>query len=171
MESTAALDFTLLVLRVSLGLTMAAHGYNKFFGGGRIPGTARWFESMGMRPGKLHAVLAATTEVVSGLLLAAGLLTTFAGAGFVGVMLVAAWTHKHNGFFIVKSGWEYNFVLAITAVCISAIGPLRWSLDRALGIDDSLDGWVGFALSAGIGLASGIAQMAIFYRPPAPTSD
>ncbi len=168
MSSTAALDFTLLLLRVSIGITLAAHGYNKFFGGGRIPGTAGWFESLGMKPGKLHAVMAASTEIGAGVLLAAGLLTPLAGAGFVGVMLVAAWTHnKVNGFFIVKQGWEYNFVLAITAVCIAGIGPARWSLDRALGIDDDLDGWVGLAIAAGLGVAAGIAQMAIFYRRPA----
>jgi len=54
-------DVGLLILRLVLGLTLAAHGYNKFFGGGRIPGTARWFESIGMKPGKFHATVAATT--------------------------------------------------------------------------------------------------------------
>ena len=47
----------LLLLRVVLGLTVAAHGYNKFFGGGKLAGTARWFDSMGMRPnGTIHAL-------------------------------------------------------------------------------------------------------------------
>ena len=46
----AAYDVGVLILRVVLGLTMAAHGYNKFFGGGRIPGTAGWFDSIGMKP-------------------------------------------------------------------------------------------------------------------------
>ena len=50
-----AYAFSILLLRVVLGLTMAAHGYNKFFGGGRIPGTAAWFDSIGMKPGMLHA--------------------------------------------------------------------------------------------------------------------
>ncbi len=50
----------LLILRVIIGVSVAAHGWNKFFGGGKIPGTARWFDSMGMKPnGKIHAVLAA----------------------------------------------------------------------------------------------------------------
>ena len=32
-------------------------------------------------------------------------------------MVVAAWTvHRENGFFIVKSGWEYNLVLGVAAV-------------------------------------------------------
>ena len=69
----SALDFGLLLLRVVLGLTMAAHGYNKFFGGGRIPGTAGWFDSIGMKPGVFHARMAATTEIAAGLGLALGL--------------------------------------------------------------------------------------------------
>ena len=87
-----AYDTGLLILRVCLGLTMAAHGYNKFFGGGRIPGTAKWFESIGMKPGMLHARIAATTEMAAGLGLAVGLLTPIPAAGFVALMLVAAWT-------------------------------------------------------------------------------
>lgn len=30
-------DVGVLILRLVLGVTLAAHGYNKFFGGGRIP--------------------------------------------------------------------------------------------------------------------------------------
>lgn len=46
-----AYDVGVLILSVVLGLTMAAHGYNKCVGGGRLPGTAGWFESIGMKPG------------------------------------------------------------------------------------------------------------------------
>ena len=98
-----AFSVGLLILRLVLGLTMAAHGYNKFFGPGGIAGTAGWFDSMGMRPGKFHARLAAGTELGAGLGLAVGLLTPVCAAGFVALMLVAAWTvHRRNGFFIVK---------------------------------------------------------------------
>src|SRR5262245_54018967 len=94
--STAA-DSGLLLIRVVAGLTMAAHGYQKFFLGGRIAGTGRWFDSMGMRPGRLHALAAASTEIGAGVLLALGLLTSFAGAAFVALMLVAAYTvHRAN---------------------------------------------------------------------------
>ncbi|MDZ4235889.1 MAG: DoxX family protein, partial [Dietzia sp.] len=112
-----AYDVGLLILRVVLGLTMAAHGYNKFFGKGGLKGTAGWFDSMGMKPGMFHARVAATTEMAAGIGLALGLLTPIPAAGFVALMLVAAWTvHKPNGFFIVKEGWEYNLVLAASAV-------------------------------------------------------
>ena len=77
-----AFDVGLLILRVVLGLTMAAHGYNKLFGPGGISGTAAWFDSIGMRPGAFHARMAAWTEIGAGLLLAVGLFTPFAAAAF-----------------------------------------------------------------------------------------
>jgi putative oxidoreductase len=161
-------DVGLLILRLVLGLTLAAHGFNKFFGGGRIPGTARWFESIGMKPGKFHATIAATTEVSAGLGLAAGLLTPIPAAGFVSLMLVAAWTvHRPNGFFIVKEGWEYNLVLAVSAVAVATLGAGRLSLDWLIFGKNWLDGWQGLLLSVVLGLAGAIGQLLIFYRPPA----
>lgn len=172
--SFTTFDVGLLILRVALGLTMAAHGYNKFFGGGRIPGTARWFDSIGMKPGIFHARVAATTEVTAGVGLALGLLTPIPAAGFVALMLVAAWTvHRNNGFFIVKGGWEYNLILATAAVGVATLGAGRISLDyvllRATGLYDLLHGWWGLVFSLGVGLAGGIGQLVIFYRPPAKT--
>jgi putative oxidoreductase len=161
-------DVGLLILRLALGLTLAAHGLNKFFGGGRIPGTARWFESIGMKPGKFHATIAASTETAAGLGLAAGLFTPVPAAGFVSLMIVAAWTvHRHNGFFIVKEGWEYNLVLALSAVAVATVGPGQLSLDRVVfGEKLWCTGWCGLAISLGLGLAGAIGQLLIFYRPP-----
>jgi putative oxidoreductase len=167
MTQAYALDTGLLILRLCLGITLAAHGFNKFFGGGRIPGTARWFESIGMKPGTLHAGIAATTECAAGLGLAAGLLTPIPAAGFVALMLVAAWTvHRPNGFFIVKEGWEYNLVLAVSAVAVATVGPGRFSLDWLIFGHNWCDGWAGLAVSVGLGLVGGIGQLVIFYRPP-----
>ena len=167
-----AFSVGLLILRLVLGLTMAAHGYNKFFGPGGIAGTAGWFDGMGMRPGKFHARLAAGTELGAGLGLAVGLLTPVCAEGFVALMLVAAWTvHRRNGFFIVKEGWEYNLVLAGGAVALGALGAGRLSLDHLLFAGSPayhfLHGWWGLAIALGLGLAGGIGQLAIFYRPPA----
>ena len=111
-------DAGLLVLRLALGLTLAVHGYNKFFGGGRLRGTAAWFESIGVRPGLANAALAASTEVVAGLGLAAGLLTPLSAAGVIALMIVAiTTTHWKNGFFIFRpgGGWEYCAILAVAA--------------------------------------------------------
>lgn len=160
-------NLALLLLRVGAGVTLAAHGYAKFFKGGKIEGTARWFDSMGMRPGKLNAYAAASGEMAAGLCLAVGLLTSFAGLGFVGLMTVAAvTTHKKNGFFILKEGWEYVFILGLIGVTVAMLGPGEWSIDDALGIADDLDGYVGLAISAGGGVAAALALLAAVYRPP-----
>jgi putative oxidoreductase len=125
-----------------------------------------------MRPGMFHARVAAATEIAAGLGLAVGLLTPVPAAGFVALMLVAAWTvHKPNGFFIVRGGWEYNLVLALAAVAVATIGAGRLSLDYALfsstGFYDLLHGWCGLTIATALGLAGGIGQLVIFYRPSA----
>ncbi|CAN5794685.1 DoxX family protein [soil metagenome] len=163
----------LLFVRVALGVALAAHGYNKFFGGGKIPGTARWFDSMGMKPnGRIHAVLAASTEMGAGLLFAAGLLTPLAAAGFVGLMVVAGWTvHRPNGFFSAKDGWELNMVFAVAATGVAVVGPGRYSLDWALGLELAFRPGLAFLLSGVLGLVAGVALLATCYRPPADSDD
>ena len=164
-------NLALLIIRVALGLTMAAHGYAKFFKGGRIDGTAGWFDSMGMRPGSVHARLAAGGEIAAGLCLAVGFLTTFAALGFVGLMTVAFWlVHRDKGFLILNEGWEYVFILAIAAVTVAMLGPLEWSIDNAIGWDDELDGYTGLIISAGGGVVAAAALMGAFYRPPSGVS-
>ena len=169
-DNLDAVNVIMLILRVVVGLTMAAHGYQKYFLGGKIPGTAGWFESIGMKEGtgKFQAITAASTEIGAGFLLALGLLTPLAAAGFVGIMTVAAWVHRMHGFYVFKEGIEYNIVLAVVAVAIATIGPGRYSLDSWFGIVDELTGWTGLAVSAGVGLAAAILQLAVFYRTPEP---
>jgi len=167
MNDVDAINLAMLIARVAFGLMMAAHGYNHFFRGGRIAGTGRWFDSLGMKPGRIHAIVASTTEVGAGLMLAVGLLTPFAAAGFIGLMTVAIWTvHRKNGFFIIKEGWEYTFLIAVAALLIATIGPLKYSLDRAFDIDDDLSGTFGFWVSLLLGLGASHALLAVFYRPP-----
>ncbi len=162
-----AVNAALVILRLTCGLMIMAHGYNHIFGGGKIQGTAGWFASMGMKPGILHAWLASVTELGAGALLAVGLVTPLAAAGLMSVMIVALVTaHRQNGFFIFKpgQGWEYVAFIALTALALGALGAGEWSLDRALDID-WFDGWRGFwaTLLVGVGGATGL--LAGFYRP------
>ncbi len=148
---------------------MLAHGINHVLGGGRIAGTARWFESLGMRPGRLHAWLASGTEIAAGALLVLGLLTPVAAAGVVGVMVVA-WITNHlgNGFFIFRpgEGWEYVMTLTVVGLALGALGPGSWSLDDALDLRD-LAGTEGLALTAGLGLGGAALLLVGFWRRPA----
>jgi putative oxidoreductase len=164
-----AVDLALLALRCVVGAVVLAHGINHVVGGGRIPGTARWFESLGMRPGVVHAWLASGTEIAAGVLLVLGFLTPLAAAGVVGVMVVA-WIANHlgHGFFIFRpgEGWEYVMTLAVVALTIGALGPGSWSLDDVLGWED-LAGGEGLALTAGLGLGGAAALLLGFWRRPA----
>lgn len=161
-------DTILLVLRVVAGLTLFLHGFNKVFRGGKIPGTAGWFESLGMKPGKLHAWAAACTELGAGAMLAAGLLTPLAAAGLIGIMVVASRTDHRGAFFMFKNGWEYVMVLGFLAWGIASLGPGRWSLDHVLGIDDDLTrDWRGALISGVLGVVTGVATLVIFHEPPA----
>ena len=169
MTDRDAVDLALLALRCVVGAVMLAHGVNHVIGGGRIAGTARWFESLGMRPGRLHAWLASGTEVAAGTLLVLGLLTPVAAAGVVGV-LVVAWITNHlgNGFFIFRpgEGWEYVMSLTVVALAIGALGPGSWSLDDALDLDD-LAGVQGLVLTAALGLGGAAVLLLGFWRRPA----
>jgi putative oxidoreductase len=153
------MDEGLLLLRLVVGLTMAAHGSQKlfgWFGGGRIAGTAGFFGSLGYRAPTAFAVLAGLAEFGGGLALATGFLTPLAAAAIVVVMLNAIEAVKfRNGFWNGSGGYEFELLLLGAAVSLAATGPGRYSLDRALGWDDRLSGygWGGAALAIGIVVA------------------
>ena len=68
------MDIGLLVLRLAVGLTMAAHGGQKlfgWFGGYGIKGTGGFFEAIGFRPGIPFAIAAGLNEFCGGVFLAA----------------------------------------------------------------------------------------------------
>lgn len=165
--STDEFNTIMLVLRVVAGVTLFLHGYNKVFRGGKIAGTAGWFESLGMKPGRLHAWAAACTEMGAGALLTFGLLTPFAAAGLIGIMVVASRTDHAGAFFMFKNGWEYVMVLGFLGFGIAALGPGEWSLDDAFGIaDDLTKDWRGALISAVLGVVVGVGTLLIFHKPP-----
>src|SRR5512135_1192075 len=109
------MEIGLLVLRLVVGLTMAAHGGQKlfgWFGGYGLSGTGGFLESLGFRPGRVHAALAGLAELGGGLLLALGLLTPLGSALVLAVMVVAVGSvHLPKGFFVSDGGAEYNLVI------------------------------------------------------------
>lgn len=70
------------------------------------------------------------------------------------------------------AGWfgSIGFVLNLGAasVALAALGPGRFSVDRARGLDGRLSGPQRAALAAGLGLAGAAAQLAAFWRRPQP---
>ena len=164
------MDLGLLILRLVIGLTLAAHGTQKllgWFGGGGIAGTGTIFEQLGFRPGRLHATLAGLAETAGGLLLAVGLFTPLAAAAVIGVMVVAVGTaHWGKGFFAHNGGFEYNLVLAAGALAVAFTGPGAISIDQSLGISWSGTSW-GLATLL-FGLLGGAAELVT--RKPAPAA-
>ncbi len=157
----------LLILRVSVGATMIAHGYNHIYRGGKIKGTAGWFASLGMKPGILHAWLASLTELAAGAGLVVGLLTPVAAGALIGTMLVAFITnHRTAGFFVFRrptEGWEYLMNLVAALLAIACLGPGKWSLDEKIGF--YLHGWWGFLVALVMGVGGGAGLLVTFWRP------
>ena len=147
-------DLALLVLRIVVGLTLAAHGAQKLFGvlgGSGLSATAEMFDKMGLRPGWLHARFAGAAEFLGGAFLAVGLLVPFASAAVIGVMTAAVLTvHLPNGFWNTSKGYEYNLLIAAVAFALAGIGPGSISLDGALGLDIAGAAWAVGALVAGV---------------------
>jgi putative oxidoreductase len=131
------MDVGLLLVRAVLGAIMAAHGAQKllgWFGGHGLAGTGGWLESMGFKPARLHARVVALAELGGGLLLALGLLTPLGAAAVSGVMLVAiATVHWSNGFFNTSGGYEFNLLIAATAIALAITGPGALSIDYLAG--------------------------------------
>lgn len=163
-----SLDTASLVIRLVVGLTIIAHGYNHIFGPGGIQGTAGWFASMGLRPGIVHAWMSGLIEIAGGVGLAAGFLTPVSAGSIIGIMVVAGITaHRKNGFFIFKPGQGYEYVLMIGAVALAVgiLGAGQVSLDHAIGIDTDLDGWTGGLLAGGLGIGGSALLLATAWRP------
>ena len=128
----------LLILRLGIGLILAAHGAQKLFGVWGGPGMTGWSQSvkrLRIRPPTPWAWVASLSEFGGGLLLALGLLSPFGSLAIIGAMLVAiATVHLANGFWNGKRGYEFNLSLIVAAAALALTGPGTYSLDNALGI-------------------------------------
>jgi putative oxidoreductase len=163
------MNIGILILRLAVGLTLAAHGAQKlsgWFGGYGLTGTGQFFEGLGFRPGRRQALLAGLAETGGGLLLALGLLTPLGCAAIISVMLVAIFSvHIQKGFFGQNGGYEYPLILAVNALTLAFTGSGSLSADALLKIDDSGALWGLAALVAGVlGAVVSLAQ-----RKVAPT--
>jgi putative oxidoreductase len=150
-------NLVLLVLRLVLGLTYAAHGAQKAFGWWNGPGLRGWQNAMArmnFRPAPLWAAISIGAELGGGLLLALGLLTPLAAALLVAQSVVIILkVHLPNGFWNSQRGIEFPLTLAAGVVAVLGLGPGSLSLDRAIGFtvaDVALWGLLALALVAGV---------------------
>ena len=127
MIETRTAPYAALVLRLSLGVMFVGHALLKLLVF-TLPGTAQFFQSIGL-PGFLgYAVFAA--ELIGGVLLIAGIGSRWVAAALVPVLLGATWAHLGNGwlFSATNGGWEYPAFLTAAAVVQALLGDGAYAL-------------------------------------------
>ncbi len=131
MNTTKSTDYGALLLRVSLGLIMIAHGaYLKLIVFG-LPGTALFFTSLGL-PGPL-AYLVVIAETLGGIALILGIYTRYVALALIPIALGATWAHLGNGWVFSNEGggWEFPLFLVATLIVQSLIGSGAYSIKKS----------------------------------------
>ncbi|GGE54323.1 DoxX family protein [Actibacterium pelagium] len=130
-------DYAALVLRVTSGSLMIAHGLlkvNVF----TIAGTVGYFESLGL-PG-LFAYLTILAELAGGAALILGVAVRPVALALLPILIGATWVHAGNGwlFSAEGGGWEFPLFWVAAHVAIALLGRGAFALklpvlDRTLG--------------------------------------
>ena len=107
-----------LMLRLSLGTTLIAHGSLKLFVF-TIAGTVGYFESLGLPA--LAAYLTIFGEIAGGLALISGIYPRLTALLSLPILLGATWAHSKNGwvFSAEGGGWEFPLLLVILAAIVA----------------------------------------------------
>ena len=123
-----AVDVSLLLLRVIVGVIFAAHGAQKLLGVWGGADLAATVEKMGGGP---LPYLVTIGEFFGGLGLIVGFLTRFSAASLIVIMIGAiGMVHGKNGFFQQAGGFEYNLALIGLLLPIFICGPGKLSIGR-----------------------------------------
>lgn len=133
---TFSRNIAVLASRTVLGAYLAAHGAQKLFGafdGRGIQATAAGFERIGLRPGALFARVAGASELGGGLLTAVGAASPLGPVVLAATMAVASSTHRANGPFAAKGGYELPLTNGAAALALAVTGPGLFSVDGITG--------------------------------------
>lgn len=124
-DSTALGAF---LLRVALGVMFVAHSVWLKAVVFTLPGTAQFFQSLGLPAALAYAVFA--MEAAGGVLLILGVQVRLVAAALVPVLAGAAWAHAGNGWLFTNAGggWEYPVFLAVAAVAQALLGEGAFAL-------------------------------------------
>jgi len=121
MSATRRIDSAAVLLRTGLGAMFIAHALLKYFVF-TLPGTGKFFASIGLPAGLGYVVFAA--ELIGGVMLVAGVYTRIVALALVPVLLGALWAHSGNGWLFTapNGGWEYPAFLTLAAVVVGLLG-------------------------------------------------
>lgn len=128
-------SIALLISRLILGGYLIVHGAQKLFGafGGRgLDGTAQFFESIGLEPGRPMAALAGASELGGGVLTATGIAYPLGPLMVASTMAVASTTHRANGALASDGGFELPLTNLAVASALAAAGPGKLRLGSHL---------------------------------------
>ncbi len=128
-------DFSLLLLRLGIGVVFFAHGIQKFgaFNGPGVQNFSVMLKNIGFMPSLFWAYLVSWTETLAGILLILGVIPRISAAliaviAFVAIMKV----HGPHGFFMADNGMEYLFLILLTSLAIALSGGGRFSIFNKL---------------------------------------
>ena len=129
-----AVDASLLVIRLILGVIFLFHGSQLLFGMFEGPGLQATVNGGPGHPGMgPMGYLVAVGQFFGGLGLVLGVLTRFSAAALIVIMLGAIFmVHLPNGFSVQKGGYEFNLALIGLALPILIAGPGRYTALRGL---------------------------------------
>ena len=120
------------LLRVSLGAMFIAHSLVLKYLTFTLPGTAQFFQSLGLPAALGYATFWA--ELVGGVLLVAGVGTRWVALALVPILAGATWVHAGNGwvFNAPNGGWEYPVFLMVASLVQTLLGDGRYALANRL---------------------------------------
>ena len=121
------IDLAALVLRLTLGTMLIAHGLLKVLVF-TPAGTVGFFEKIGL-PGPL-AYVVIVAELVAGAALLVGYRTRVFAAAIAPILFGSALPHLGNGwlFSAPGGGWEYSVFMGFTAIAAALIGDGRYAI-------------------------------------------
>lgn len=116
------------ITRIALGSVLLAHSIYLKMMVFTLPGTAQFFESIGL-PG-IMAYLVFAIEAIAGAALILGIKTRFFAALVIPVLLGATWAHSASGWLFSNEGggWEYPLILSIMALAQISLGDGRFAI-------------------------------------------
>jgi len=116
------------LLRVSLGTMFIAHALVLKYLTFTLPGTAQFFQSLGLPAALAYATFWA--ELVGGALLVAGVGTRWVALALIPILAGATWVHAGNGwvFNAPNGGWEYPAFLIAASLAQALLGDGRYAL-------------------------------------------
>ena len=131
MSQSYLTELATFALRVALGTMFLAHSLILKLFVFTLPGTAQFFQALGLPGWLAYAVFA--TEVVAGLLLILGVQTRWVALATVPILLGATWAHSGNGWMFAyeNGGWEYPAYLVLLAGVQSLLGDGAFALSRS----------------------------------------